>query len=322
MKRNYLRKLLLSPDSKLLMTADAYTEAMMICFPPSLVGSQIQPQSFWDKVPTYRDKIQEAVKSVIEELKKCNETAGIPISADYGSEELAEGTIAYHRIKGTILSESSYWFSTKQFEQDLLAAEANPNICSHFIHITSGGGEAWYLDRVSYTMRSLSKPLYVLFEKVGGSAAYYIGCHGTTVKALTQNDSIGCIGTMVSFYDFEAYYQKLGINKVEEYAEKSDLKNKKIRDLKNGKPQQYIKEELNPLCEQFIAEIKLSRPILAKLPEDDPVFRGETFDALTAMQKGLIDGISTLPEAISETYRLGQEWFGNRKTQKQILQYL
>ncbi len=304
------------------MTADAYAEVMMLCFPPSLSASQIQPQSFWDDIPSYKDETKKAIKAITDDLKKCSEAAAIPISVEYSSDELPEGTIAYHRVKGTILSESYYWFSTKQFEQDLLTADSNPNIAVHFVHINSGGGEAWYLDRLSETMRSLSKPTYVLFEKVGGSAAYYIGCHGSTVKALTKNDSIGCIGTMVSFYDFEGYYKNLGIKKIEEYASKSDLKNKKYRNLRDDKPAQYIEEELDPLCEQFIAEIKLCRPMLTKLPEDDPVFRGETFDAITAGQKGLIDGISTLPEAISEAYMLGQEWLTNQNTQKLISQYI
>lgn len=319
MKRNYLRKLLLSPDSKLLMTSDAYTEVMMICFPPSLSGSQIQPQSFWDDIPSYRDETKKVIKALSEELKKSAEATNIPISIEYASEELPEGTIAYHRIKGTILSESYYWFSTKQFEQDLLSAESNPNIASHFVHINSGGGEAWYMDRISERMRSLSKPVYVLFEKMGGSAAYYIGCHGSVVKALTQNDNIGCIGTMISFYDFEGYYKQLGINKIEEYATVSDLKNKKYRDLKNGKPEQYIEEELNPLSEQFIAEVKLARPVLTKLPEDDPVFRGETFDAITAQQKGLIDGITTLADAVSEAYQLGQGWLSTQNTRSRAI---
>ena len=98
--------------------------------------------------------------------------------------------------------------------------------------------------------------------------------------------------------------------------------NKKYKDLKEGHPEQYIREELDPLCEQFISEVKLSRPALSKLPEDDPVFRGETFDAITAQQKGLVDGISTISEAISEAYNIGQEWLTKQKTQSQILQYL
>lgn len=302
------------------MTSEAYTEAMMICFPPQVSGTT-QPQSYWNEIPTYQEETHKAFKSLAEELKKTSEAAGIPISVDYTSDEIPEGTIAYHRIKGTILADSRYWFSSKQLERDLLSVESNPGFSSHFLHINSGGGEAWYLDRLSQTLRSCSKPIYVLFEKTGGSAAYYIGCHGSTVKCLTQNDSIGCIGTMVAFYDVDGYFEKLGIKHIEAYATKSDLKNKKYKDLRTGKPEQYIEEELNPLCEQFLAEIKTSRPQLAKLPEDNPVFRGETFDALTATQNGLVDGITTLPEAISEAYQLGQNWLSTQQFREKASQY-
>ena len=39
--------------------------------------------------------------------------------------ELPEGSIAYHRIWGFITSDCQWYFSSKQFERDLLAAEAN-----------------------------------------------------------------------------------------------------------------------------------------------------------------------------------------------------
>lgn len=322
MYRNYLRRLLLSPHSSLLITDDAYNEAMLECFPPSLSASQIQPQSYWDEIPSYKDDTKKVLATLQEEIRKVSESQGINLSVDFASDDLPEGTIAYHRVKGTILAEAYYWFSTKQFEQDLLSVEANPSFCCHFVHINSGGGEAWYLDRVSETMRKCEKPIYILFEKAGCSAAYYIGCHGTIIKCLTQNDSIGCIGTMVGFFNFEGYYENLGIKKIEEYATKSDLKNKKFRDLKDGKPKQYIEEELNPLCEQFLAEIKLARPQLAKLPEDDPVFRGETFDGNASQLNGLVDGISTFYDAVIEAYQLGQNWLSTQETRSHISQYL
>lgn len=320
MYRNYLRKLILSPHNLLLITDDAYNELMMECFPPSFSG--IQPKSYWDEIPSYKEKTREEFLALKKDIWKLSEFHGINISMDFASEDIPDGSIAYHRINGTILSDSYYWFSTKQFEQDLLAAEINPGFACHFVHINSGGGEAWYLDRVSETMRNCEKPIYVLFEKTGCSAAYYIGCHGTTIKCLTLNDSIGCIGTMVGFYNFEGYYEKIGIRLIEEYATKSNLKNKKYRDLKNGKPEQYIEEELNPLCEQFLSEVRLARPQLNKLPEDDPVFRGETFDTITSQKKNLVDGISTFSEAVVEAHQLGQSWLSTQETRSHISQYL
>lgn len=301
-KKAYVIQLLTSPQARLLITQDEYVSAMLACFP---IGNQIPSVSVDDK--SYKDTLSEETV-----LAK----SSIPITDNFTSNEIEAGTLAYHRIRGLITAESWWYFSTKQFEQDLLLAESNPNITCHFLHITSGGGDAWYLDRLSETMRSLSKPIYSFVERVCGSAAYYIGCHGNTIKALTQNDTIGCIGSMTAFWDSDPYFEALGFNKIEEYARISDLKNKKQNDLKAGKPEQFIREELDPLAEQFREVVRTARPELAALQLDHPALRGETFDAAHSIDVGLIDGITTLDEALTEAQELGRKWDETCKQQR------
>lgn len=304
-KKAYVIQLLTSPQARLLITHDEYIAALLAYFP---LGNQSISTSL-DEPKTYKEYVADEVLPI---------TAGlsIPITIDYSSNDIEPGTLAYHRIKGLITADNWWYFSSKQFEQDLLQAEENPNITCHFLHISSGGGEAWYLDRLSETMRSLSKPIYSFVEKVCGSAAYYIGCHGTVMKALTQNDIIGCIGSMIGFWDIDPYFEALGFRKIEEYARISDLKNKKYNKLKNGEPQQFIEEELDPLAEQFCAEVRESRPALASLELDHPALRGETFDATHAIDVGLIDGIVTFNQALAEAYELGCKWNETRKQQR------
>lgn len=304
-KKAYVIQLLTSPQARLLITHDEYIAALLAYFP---LGNQSISTPL-DEPRTYKEYVADEVLSI---------TAGlsIPITIDYSSNEIEPGTLAYHRIKGLITADSWWYFSSKQFEQDLLQAEENPNITCHFLHISSGGGEAWYLDRLSETMRSLSKPIYCFVEKVCGSAAYYIGCHGSVMKALTQNDIIGCIGSMIGFWDIDPYFEALGFRKIEEYACISDLKNKKYNDLKSGKPEQYIAEELDPLAEQFREEVRISRQQLTSLDLDHPTLRGETFDATHAVEVGLIDGVITFNEALAEAHELGEKWHKARNQQR------
>ena len=206
------------------------------------------------------------------------------------------------------MSDSYYYFSSKQLQSDLLAAEANPQISCHFLHINSPGGEAWYLDRLSETLRSCEKPILTFYEQMCCSAGYYIGCHGQRIYAMTQNDYVGCIGTMCSFYDFEEYFAKLGIKKVEAKATKSDLKNKVFDDLRQGKDEQFVKDILDPMNVQFLSEVRSQRSKLADLPDDAPVLRGETFYTPQAMELGLTDGSKTMIEAIVETSTMGREY--------------
>lgn len=300
-------QLLTSPSAKLLINREEYIAALLEFFP---IGSS--PKSWGEDPKTYKDHIQE-------ELKEIKVKSSISITTDFASGNIEPDSLAYHRIRGMITSSCYYYFSSKQLELDLIAADNNPNISCHFIHISSGGGEAWYLDRLAGTIHTLAKPIYVLIERLCASAAYYIGCNGTVVKALTQNDIIGCIGTMVGFWDIEPYFESLGFRKIEEYAHVSDLKNKKYNDLKNGNPEQYITEELDPLAEQFLREVRSARKQLANLDEKHPALRGETFDALHAIDAGLVDGITTFPEALSEAYQLGKRWSETAKQRNKAL---
>ena len=154
------------------------------------------------------------------------------------------------------------------------------------------------------------------------SAGYYIGCHGQRIYAMTQNDYVGCIGTMCSFYDFEPYFAKLGIKKVEAKATKSDLKNKVFDDLLQGKDEQFVKDILDPMNVQFLNEVLSQRSKLIDLPDDTPVLRGETFYTPQAVELGLTDGCKTMVEAIAETSTMGREYTEAKKLKTAIYNYI
>lgn len=276
-----------------------------------------------EKPKTYAEKTNEELQALIKQLEKSCDVEP-SITDDYSNLDIPEGSIAYHRIFGTILSDSYWWFSTMRFERDLVAAEANSQIAVHFLHINSGGGEAYYLDQISKTLKNCAKPIFVLIQRTCGSAAYYIGCHGTVIKSLTQNDIIGCIGTMVAFWNTDKYMENEGFVKIEVYATRSPLKNKTFNELCDGKPAKYRQDMLDPLCEQFIAEVQSTRPIIAKHPDDHPILQGETYRAelAQASDNGLIDGITTIAEAILEAHNLGQDWLNTRTIRNGITKLL
>lgn len=323
MNRTHLRQILLSGNHQFLITAEGHASAMMEAFPFITSGTDA-PTSFFlnEKPPTYKDISGQALALLQKEIKATSQLRDVTLTSDFESAELPEGCIAYHRIFGFITSSSRWYFSSKQFERDLLAAEANPAITCHFIHANSPGGEAWYLDRLSETMCSLTKPIMTLTELYNASACYYITCHSTYLATLTANDYIGCIGTMRETFDFTGYYEKIGLKLVSVKSDKSDLKNKKDEDLRKGKPEQYIEEVLNPLTEQFLAAVRTSRPQLTQLPEDDPVFRGETFDTPHAIEKGLIDASMTFIEAVAKAVELGNNYANIANLKKNALNYL
>jgi putative protease transmembrane protein len=318
-----LQSLLVS-GKPLFITIDGFRQAMLAAFPlngkiqekpeiKATFGMSIEEMlAYLDTHTWYQLESHLALLEILNTIKQESSTP-ITLTDEFSDEQLPENSIAYHRVFDTIMSDSYYWFSSKQLEADLLTAEANPQISCHFLHINSPGGEAWYLDRLSETLRSCEKPILTFYEQMCCSAGYYIGCHGQRIYAMTQNDYVGCIGTMCSFYDFEEYFAKLGIKKVEAKATKSDLKNKVFDDLRKGKDEQFVKDILDPMNAQFLSEVRSQRSKLADLPDDAPVLRGETFYTPQAMELGLTDGSKTMVEAIAETSTMGREYTEAKK---------
>ena len=320
---------LLSSGKPLFITIDGFRQAMLTAFPLNC-KTQEKPEvksafgmtkdemiAYLDTHTWYQLESHIALLDILKTTKQEN-TAPVTLTDEFSGEQLPDNSIAYHRVFGTVMADSYYWFSSKQLQSDLLAAEANPQISCHFLHINSPGGEAWYLDRLSETLRSCEKPILTFYEQMCCSAGYYIGCHGQRIYAMTQNDYVGCIGTMCSFYDFEPYFAKLGIKKVEAKATNSDLKNKVFDDLRHGKDAQFVKEILDPMNVQFLDEVRSQRSKLADLPDDVPVLRGETFYTPQAVEIGLADGSRTIVEAIAEASTMGREYTEAKKLKTAI----
>ncbi len=197
--------------SRLLITREQYLEALCEVAPLSWSTPEEG-----DHAPTF----SEVCRRDAERLSKGKE---LPVTANYADTSIPQNSLAYYRIKGMILaSESSWRFSTKQFQWTW---GGGCQSCHHrtFRSCQLGGGEAWYLDRAAETMKGLRKPVYALVEKYACSAAYYLIVNAGTIRALTQNDIIGSVGTMVSFMDIQPALEKMGVKFIEEYATKSDL---------------------------------------------------------------------------------------------------
>lgn len=319
-----LQTILLS-ERPLWISRDGYLQLMVAAFhqdihvqDKAVVHSsqllEIAPKSYSQNSHDYLQKVVQA-SCLVHDSDSDEDDNQISITDNFASNEIPDNTIAYHHIFGVITSSSYWYFSSKQLERDVIAAEDNPAISCHLLHINSPGGEAWYLDRLSETLNACKKPILTLYEKNCCSAGYYIGCHGQKVYALTQQDYAGCIGTMCSFYDYEPYYKALGINLVEAKATNSDLKNKVFDELRDGKPQNFIKNFLDPLNNQFLTEVRNKRSKLSSLEDTAPVLRGETFITSHAIEIGLCDDCKTLQEVIAEADVIGKEYTSTLKLQ-------
>ena len=87
--------------------------------------------------------IQDEDKKAYREAVIKPASASLSYPSDFSDPEIEAGSIAYHPVFGHIAYRSWWRFSTAQFMADLKAADENPNIAGHLIHIDSGGGEAF-----------------------------------------------------------------------------------------------------------------------------------------------------------------------------------
>lgn len=223
----------------------------------------------------------------------------IPITTDYTSPELPAGTVSYHRLFGLLVAQHCYWLSSyMELADNLRAADANPAITAHLLHISSPGGEAYYLDAISAVIRSLTKPVVAHVEKVAASAAYWIASAAKAVYATTPFDTLGSIGIMSRFVNWDPAMEKEGARIVEIYATRSPMKNQAYREAISGHPDRYRTEVIDPLADSFVAHVRAHRQALAALPDDHPALQGQSYFATEAAAIGLIDGIQPIAASI------------------------
>lgn len=241
-----------------------------------------------------------------EDQKYCEAFKGMVASGPLArpdNQEAPDNSIAYHPIFGPIYYSSWWRFSTEDFIEDLKAAEANPAIGAHLLHIDSPGGEVFFVHEAFEAVKALTKPCIALIDSCGASAAYWIACAADKIYASSIFSNIGSIGVMSTFYDDREWMKKYGLKEIELYSSYSDLKNKIYKDVVDGKVEEFIKTRLDPLAKQFIDDVCSVRTIA----EDSEALRGKIYYAMNAMPEGLIDGRSTLKEVIAELQNLMPE---------------
>ena len=159
---------LIASGRPLFITIDGFRQAMLTAFPLYEKADGKSAKSNYTKAEmlayltnhtAYQLETHLALLKMQQKMAQDNDT--ITLTDEFDDEQLPDNSIAYHRVWGTIMANSYWYFSSKQLEADLKSAEANPQISCHFLHINSPGGEAWYLDRLSATFRECKKPIQI-----------------------------------------------------------------------------------------------------------------------------------------------------------------
>lgn len=178
------------------------------------------------------------------------------------------------------------------------------------LDIDSGGGQASGTPEFYDFIRNYTKPVVTYTNGFLGSAAYYIGSAADHIVAHPRADAIGSIGAYTEILDLSGFYEQKGAKVHTFYADKSTEKNSEYREVLQGNYKPYLQKVLNPLVETFIADMKAAR---ATISED--VFNGATYAGPVALEKGLVDSLGTLNDAIEKVFSLKNSKSTNTKNE-------
>lgn len=178
-------------------------------------------------------------------------------------------------------------------------ADASENISAILLHIDSPGGTVDGTQTLSNAIKETNKPVIAFVDGLMASAAYWIGSAADEVYASGTTDRIGSIGTMISFRDYRAYYEKLGVKDHRIFADKSKDKNADFLEALEGNYKRIKENMLNPLNEEFLAAVKTNMPDVS-----EKALTGRVFLSNQAIDMGLINGIKSFEQAVQRALEL------------------
>lgn len=194
------------------------------------------------------------------------------------------------------------WLGTQTYISLLTQLESDPSVLGVVLNIDSGGGQVYGTGEIYDFIRNYSKPIVSFTNGYMCSGAYYIAAATKMIIANKRADAIGSIGAYATIIDANGIYEHFGAKVHTIYATKSTAKNSDYRDvIENSEYSGYIKNQLDPIVETFIADMKSVRPQL-----NETVFEGGTWNGVQSIDLGLIDANGTLSTAIEAVIKLSQ----------------
>ena len=201
-------------------------------------------------------------------------------------------------IIGPIMKYSSwYYLGTQDIISIVRRLDNNPSVSGIVFNIDSGGGMVSGTAQLTETIKNLSKPTIAFTNGYMCSAAMDIASGATMRMADPHADLIGSIGTMLSYQDFSAMFEKWGATLYEIYADQSSEKNKESRELFAGNEELY-KQRLTSINATFIS--RMEENLKETLKDDKLVMKGKTYSPAEALSIGLINEIGTLQNALAK----------------------
>ncbi|MEV7044488.1 S49 family peptidase [Amycolatopsis sp. NPDC051061] len=183
---------------------------------------------------------------------------------------------------------------TRAFGHDRLKAVA--------LLINSPGGAPTQSGLVAERIRQLADkkgvPVLAFCEDVAASGGYWLACAADEIYA-HRTSMVGSIGVISGGFGFTGLLERFGI---ERRLHTAGANKSRLDPFSPEKPEdvEWLKKMHAQLHELFVSWVKERRG--ARLNETEDLFTGDVWLGAKALEHGLIDGLGSLRQVITERY--------------------
>ena len=211
--------------------------------------------------------------------------------------EAKANNVAIINITG-VLTKFGNWYNygAEDYAQLLAEAYQDDTVKSIIMKWHCVGGSDGAMITLKNALQKRNKPVISVIDDMSMSAAVYIMQFTDYKIAVDEMASIGSIGVMANFTNYDKYYEDLKVEIHEIYPPESNWKNKPIREAKKGNYDVIIEEVLSPWAQHFQKIVLENSPKLDQSVEG--ILAGRVFYASNALEYGLIDDIKAMDDVI------------------------
>lgn len=210
---------------------------------------------------------------------------------------------------GPVVKYEDWWYDmlgTQDYMRILDRFKNDPTVAGVVMNTDSGGGQYYGTPEFYDYIKKFNeiKPIGIYTNGYLCSGAYYFAAPASFIMANKRADAIGSIGIYTEIFDWNGYYESIGLKVHTIYSDLSPEKNKSVRDVLDGKDKNYSnyrKTELNPDGQKFIDDIKSARSQV-----NEECFKGGVWSGEDAIKMGLVDFNGTMDDAVNKIIELSQ----------------
>ena len=193
-----------------------------------------------------------------------------------------------------------YWLGTKTYTKILSQLANDDTVAGVVLNMDSGGGQVYGTPEFYDYISNYPKPIVAYTDGYMCSGAYYIAAATQRIFANKRADAIGSIGAYATIVDSNGIWEHFGAKVHTIYATKSTEKNSEYREvIDNSNYEPYIKNQLDPIVETFVTDMKFTRPQIS-----EEAFKGGTWTGEQSVEMGLVDENGTIQDAINHVFEL------------------